>query len=405
MRLFHVLLFLFALTDSAFATPLNAPLLSSEAHTTTLHTPIVLASEELEDDPPPIPTVDLVTPPEDLWQRMRNGFAMPDLDSPLTKQSASLTLTVQLAELTLGQAAGGAALSLLPDGSGTEGNWIQITADAARLPRGTSIALYATDAAGNPVDADGHPVGSIADAVLGWVGAVGADSGAILLAGGQAVYLAAGLHLRFGHADGQGGVTPAGTVAIRDNGDGSFTLGLGEVSLDAAVGNTLTDAQQAASVQRIFGLPLVHLQHGQMVEVAMSGSTAHVNTLGFVRLDLDQANGSVSLGGVAYEDGAAFRAAARAALDAGFAAAVGGDFARTETWTVAGEDGYYAPVLITQPGDIFVPGTGNADGREYIRIYGANTFGFEDLTAAQGSDFDYNDLVMRLRPLVHDAIM
>ena len=83
MRLFHVLLFLFALTDSAFATPLTAPLLSSEAHTTTMHPPIVLASEELEDDPPPIPTVDLVTPPEDLWQRMRNGFAMPDLDSPL----------------------------------------------------------------------------------------------------------------------------------------------------------------------------------------------------------------------------------------------------------------------------------------------------------------------------------
>ena len=40
-------------------------------------------SQEVKDDLPPIPTIDLTTPPDDLWQRMRNGFAMPDLDSPL----------------------------------------------------------------------------------------------------------------------------------------------------------------------------------------------------------------------------------------------------------------------------------------------------------------------------------
>jgi membrane-bound lytic murein transglycosylase D len=33
--------------------------------------------------PPMLPTIDLTTPPDDLWQRMRNGFSMPDLDSPL----------------------------------------------------------------------------------------------------------------------------------------------------------------------------------------------------------------------------------------------------------------------------------------------------------------------------------
>lgn len=40
-------------------------------------------SQEVKDDLPPMPTIDLTTPPDDLWQRMRNGFAMPDLDSPL----------------------------------------------------------------------------------------------------------------------------------------------------------------------------------------------------------------------------------------------------------------------------------------------------------------------------------
>ena len=36
--------------------------------------------KRLRDALPPIPTIDLTTPPDDLWQRMRNGFSMPDLD-------------------------------------------------------------------------------------------------------------------------------------------------------------------------------------------------------------------------------------------------------------------------------------------------------------------------------------
>ena len=40
-------------------------------------------SQEVRDVLPPMPTIDLTTPPDDLWQRMRNGFSMPDLDSPL----------------------------------------------------------------------------------------------------------------------------------------------------------------------------------------------------------------------------------------------------------------------------------------------------------------------------------
>ncbi len=31
-------------------------------------------------------------------------------------------------------------------------------------------------------------------------------------------------------------------------------------------------------------------------------------------------------------------------------------------------------------------------------MFGENTFGFEDLAYNQGSDFDYNDMVMRLKP-------
>ncbi|MDR2239155.1 MAG: transglycosylase SLT domain-containing protein [Zoogloeaceae bacterium] len=41
---------------------------------------------ELETDPPPVATIDLTLPEDDLWARIRNGFGMPDLDSPLVQQ-------------------------------------------------------------------------------------------------------------------------------------------------------------------------------------------------------------------------------------------------------------------------------------------------------------------------------
>ncbi|MBU0753263.1 MAG: transglycosylase SLT domain-containing protein [Gammaproteobacteria bacterium] len=40
-------------------------------------------SQEVTDELPPLPTIDLTASPDDLWQRIRNGFGMPDLHSPL----------------------------------------------------------------------------------------------------------------------------------------------------------------------------------------------------------------------------------------------------------------------------------------------------------------------------------
>ncbi len=40
-------------------------------------------SLEVADELPRLPTIDLTTPPDDLWQRLRNGFGMTDLHSPL----------------------------------------------------------------------------------------------------------------------------------------------------------------------------------------------------------------------------------------------------------------------------------------------------------------------------------
>lgn len=329
----------------------------------------------------------------------------PNLAVPLSGESATLTLTVQLETLALRTTASGTALQLLQGESDTTGNWIHFAATSNHLPDGVAIALYATDAGGNPVGPDGQPVGSITAATLGWVGAVGSDSGATLLDGRQSIYLDAGLELHFALADRNGGVTDAGQVGIDDHGDGRLTLDLGGITVEAEIGNTLSAAMQTASVQRMFGLPLIHLDHGEQVDVALAGSSANSNRLGFVRFDLDHATGAISLDGVTYGDSDLFRDAVRAALDAGFDTTTGGNFAQTVRWSVAGETGYYAPVLITQSGEVFVPGNANSGGYEYIRTYGANTFGFEDLTAEQASDFDYNDMVMTVTPIADTAML
>ena len=44
-------------------------------------------------------------------------------------------------------------------------------------------------------------------------------------------------------------------------------------------------------------------------------------------------------------------------------------------------------------------GSANIDGRNHIRSYGENLFGFEDLRADQGSDFDYNDMILHISVL------
>ncbi len=97
-------------------------------------------------------------------------------------------------------------------------------------------------------------------------------------------------------------------------------------------------------------------------------------------------------------DTAAFHAAVRGHMDGGFQQARGGDFASSANWTVSSATGFPAPVLITLSGQIFVVGNANPGGHEHIRMYGENTFGFEYLAYNHGSDFDYNDIVMRLKP-------
>jgi membrane-bound lytic murein transglycosylase D len=69
--------------EAATAAALAVPAEQAEATIPTL---------EIRDEAPRIATIDLTLPPDDLWERMRNGFGMPNLDSALVSQQQAFYL-------------------------------------------------------------------------------------------------------------------------------------------------------------------------------------------------------------------------------------------------------------------------------------------------------------------------
>jgi hypothetical protein len=189
------------------------------------------------------------------------------------------------------------------------------------------------------------------------------------------------------------GFQASGSGTLNVNVSGSF----GSLNLTAVVDNTLSPDAVLAGSQRSDDLPWVYLTNGSSVHVDVQGSAWNYNTIHFVRIDVDATTGALSVGGVAYGNTDAFRGAVQGNWDANFSATGGrGNFQGANDWGVSSGTGYYAPVLATEGGDIFVAGMANVDGMSHIRNFGQNLFGFEDLRADQNSDWDYNDLVMNL---------
>ncbi|MEP9377394.1 hypothetical protein ABLE91_11805 [Aquabacter sp. CN5-332] len=307
----------------------------------------------------------------------------------------------------------GVSLKAALDGHGIElmfdadhavpGHWVRFEAQGSSLPGGATLLVYAVDAAGNLVSRADHHVGTdvtLDAATLATIGAVSDDHGNDILLGGQSVYLNAGEQLRFALLSGNHAVDLSPPIEILAKADGSLHLDVAGLQVSAITNSSLSDSAELAGFQRDSGEPLLFLHQGDTLNVELAGSSANTNTLSFVHIDVDGATGAWSVGGVAYGDTDAFHHAVAAQLDAGFSAAHGGaSFNEDATWTVAGTTGYYAPVLMTPSGQVFVVGNGNTGGFEYVRMFGENTFGFEDLAYDQGSDFDYNDMVMRLTPV------
>lgn len=175
---------------------------------------------------------------------------------------------------------------------------------------------------------------------------------------------------------------------------GDFVLTI-ETNNDLSADAVLGDAQRSANDAVFF------LEHGETLDVELAGNSDNTNELGFVRLDIDATSGARSVDGVAYGDTDAFRDAVVNNLDDAFSFTRGGSFRESSTWTVAGEDGFYVPVLQAGKGDVLIagdanPGDANPGGDAYVSMFGHNTFGFEELLKSRGSDFDFNDMVMTL---------
>jgi hypothetical protein len=312
---------------------------------------------------------------------------------------------VQLDKLPLSATPDGHSLQLSADGSATKGNWIELSATGSTLPNGTLI-VYAADAQGHMLARDGHTLtGSLDDAALGRIGSVASDNrSTVFFSGEQHIYLQAGQQLRFAVVSGDGSIDTHPSVNVTGSG-GSLSINVsdafGAMNLVARVNNALDHSDVLGNSQRTTDHAWVYLKQGDQVGIDLAWSADNTNALHFVRVDVNPTDPTKwKVGGVDYGNTDAFRNAVQNNWE--FNSTQGHSTGTSSaTWTVKGADGFYAPVLVNQQGEIFIidqsaTNTANADGHQHIRNFGQNVFGFEDLSAKAGSDFDYNDMVMHL---------
>ena len=311
-------------------------------------------------------------------------------------QSAALNFTVDLP--TFDFQGTGSYIALDGTSGGAAGNWITLWMANSSLRNGM-LLVYATDGNGDLIARHGQVGASLEESVLARIGAVAFDNGTVMGLGTQSVYLPVGLQLHFAVQSADNVIEPLPGVVV--TGSGSLAVNVsgafGTLNLSATVDNTLSAAAQLAQSQQQYDEAWVYLTQGSTVEVDVAGSAWNLNTIHFVKIDVNATTGAWSVGGVAYGNTDAFRAAVQDNWDPNFAVSGGrGNFTASTDWVVSQGTGYYAPVLYTESGNTFGIGSANADGKDHIRTYGQNLFGFEDLLTNQGSDFDYNDLVMKI---------
>jgi hypothetical protein len=327
------------------------------------------------------------------------------LTNAVGQSSMLVTFTVNLDTLHLVPVGGGTALGLDAGTSSTEGNWIQLTTTRSTLPNGTLIA-YATDTNGSMIARDGSITMSLDAATIGRIGSVASDSGGTFFNGQQSVYLSVGHELRFAIVAGNGvvDINPSVTVTgLAPTLAVTISNAYGTIDLSAQVNNTLNRDETLAASQRLSDTAWLYVTQGTNVKVDLAWSGVYVNTLYFVRIDVDPADASHwKVGGVDFGNTSAFRGAVQSNWE--FISTQGGSTGTSSTtWAVSGQSGFYAPVLVNPFGNIWMINNGssnaNSDGHQHVRIFGQNTFGFEDMHAAAGADFDYNDMIMKLTVL------
>ena len=160
-------------------------------------------------------------------------------------------------------------------------------------------------------------------------------------------------------------------------------------------------SQQSSSAAAIYDFTSI-TPSGLAIELTITSDCAFKNQLAFIALDIDPRTGlpygDYRVGGVAPDDHAAYKAKILNNLvqPENQAIVATGRQSQVINWTLSpGEQGFYAPVLITPEQEVFTAGLLSAnDGQQHAKLLGQNFVGFEDLLASQRSDWDFNDVTV-----------
>jgi len=281
-----------------------------------------------------------------------------------------------------------------------------------------TLLLYRVNHAGVLLSADGSTtVSSLDAAVIGSIGAVDDDAGRSLFsAGASQVELSMGQELRFALSRRNQAPLMDRNLQISES-DGELTIAFSSIGsaipdliLRATIATQISSATEMAFAQKAGLGDLLYLNNGEILDISLASSCGNTNTYAFVKVDLFTDRQGHPTFHIVDGTGRAiplantdeFRAAISSNLAAGFLVAQGGDRTTLHTWNVADGSGFYAPVMLSQNGDVYFIGSFNADGRQHIKPVGDGVFCFEDLSGV-GSDFDYNDGVLHLSRRVVDS--
>ena len=248
------------------------------------------------------------------------------------------------------------------------------------------------------------------------IGAIGATLGSGPT-GSQVIYLAAGNTLSFRSNDGVGNTSNNPALSISSTPTG-YSLGL-DVDRNGTHTDLMLEIRSALAASSPASLAIARKQltssdtildlttitgAGIRLTLDISTDCSLRNRFGFVKLD-PLTGTTYQVAGVSQSEGAAFRGAVLSQfIDPYLSTGTSHLYNRSRqsiTWNLdSSAAGYYAPVMITQGGEVLTFGASTAsDGRQHVKLLGNNTFGFEDLLASQGSDWDFNDTKIRVSVL------
>ena len=288
------------------------------------------------------------------------------------------------------------------DGLSGTGLWIKLSIQAFNTFTQSNLELFVSD--------------SSAPNSYNSYGAIGATLG-----GGPSgetnLYLSAGSTLKFRYSNGLGQTNTNPAIAISNTTKG-FSLGL-DSNLDGNYNDLRVDIISTVAVNSPADMALARKQltssdaildltsiaaSGIKLSLLISTDCALHNQFGFVKLEIDPITGTTyQANGVSQDNSTAFRDSIRTNCINPFQQTPGtshkfGQSLQSITWSLdSTQSGYYAPVMITQGGEVLTFGASTAsDGRQHVKLLGTNTFGFEDLLASQDSDWDFNDTKIRV---------